>query len=168
MRLNRYLNEKLDLNYKLKGSNTYDLRDSYEIEFDVNGLEYTFGAEKYFLRDSEGMKAELGYDFSYDKDVEIWNIAFRQDSMITKPNTGQYEVTGEQGIKAMEVFSALATCMKQFLAAKRPEYFSFSAQERSRLKLYARFAKMITKISGKYTMKSFNHKSNKYFLFIRN
>jgi len=168
MRLKKYINEKLDLNYKLKGSNTYDLRDTYEIEFDVNGLEYTFIADKYFLRDSEEMKAELGYDFTYDKDVIIWNIEFRQDSMVRKPDTGQYEVTGEQGIKAIEVFSALAACMKQFLAVKRPEYFSFSAQERSRLKLYSRFAKMITKISGKYTMKDFTHKANKYFLFIRN
>ena len=165
MRLNRYLiTEKLDLNYKLKGSNTYDLRDTYEIEFDIGEIGYTFTAERYFLADSEGMKAELGFDPDYDSDVVIWNIAFKMDSNTKDP----FGITGKLGMKALEVFSALAVCMKQFLASKRPEYFSFSAKERSRVNLYSRFAKMISKISGKYTMKEFTHKSNKYFLFVRN
>lgn len=167
MRLNKYLTEKLNLNYKLKASNTYDTKGLYEVEFDVNGIEYTFSAWKFFLKDSPEMRDELGYDFVHDSEVEIWRVEFKQDTDVKKVDKGQYGVTGEQGIKALEVFSAVAMALKQFLNSRRPEYWSFSAQERSRVHLYSRFAKMITKLTGKYTVKEFTHKANKYWVFIR-
>jgi len=164
MRFYNIINEKIDLNYRLKASEVYDSKDSYEIEFNIGETGYTFEAEPYFLEDSEGMKKELGFDPDYDSNVVIWSIAFKLDSDPFNP----FGITGEQGMKAMEVFSAVAVCLKKFILTKRPEYFSFSAKERSRVNLYSRFAKMIPKITGKYTMKEFTHKSNKYFLFVRN
>jgi len=164
MRFYNIINEKLDLSYRLKASEVYDSKDSYEIEFDIGETEYTFEAERYFLEDSEGMKKELGFDPDHDTNVVIWNIAFKLNS---NPRDS-FGITGEQGMKAMEVFSAVAVCLKKFILTKRPEYFSFSAKERSRVNLYSRFAKMIPKITGKYTMKEFTHKTNKYFVFVRN
>lgn len=142
-RLTQYLSEKINLNYKLKASNTYDKGESYEIEFDVGDREYTFRAGKYSLAyEHKKLKEFLGAP-DYKGNTKIWDVEFKEDY---PPYQDEHSITGTAGSQASEVFSAVAACMKQFVLAKRPDFITFSAKESSRIKLYNRLAKIIPRV----------------------
>jgi hypothetical protein len=151
MRLEQYLSEKVNINYKLKATNTYDSGDVYEIEFDVGGRGYTFRAEQFDLAyEHKKLKQFLGAP-DYKGKTTIWDLEFAQDEQPS--NKTRHSITGTAGTQAVEVFSALAVATKQFALVKRPDFMTFSAKEKSRIRIYDRLAKMIPKVrttSGSY------------------
>jgi hypothetical protein len=122
MRLQNYLTELLDTKVKLKIENTD--RD-FNTFFNAGGYNYGFYSHLF-------------------KTANIWGIVFSRFS-------GAGEVTdmlNDLDSKAvLKVFSAVKQSMKNFVKEKNPEQFFFSAktEESSRVKLYDRFAKIMSK-----------------------
>ena len=83
--------------------------------------------------------ADLGVDaISNSWGITFWNMS--EPGMFTQGST---EISGKMGAKALQVFSGVASAFKKFIQQRKPNNFFFSAEERSRIKLYNRFAKMI-------------------------
>jgi len=145
MRLTQYLSEKINLNYKLKAANYYDKGDIYEIEFDVGDREYTFHAGEYSLAYEDKRLREFLGAPNYKGNTKVWDIEFREEFR-RSPLQDPHSITGTAGSQAMEVFSALAVCMKHFVLKKRPDFITFSAKESSRIRVYDRLAKIIPSV----------------------
>lgn len=83
----------------------------------------------------------LGYiEFLYDKDDNKASIAFTVN--------GRFAISGEG--HAIEIFSTVAKMFDEFLMSTHPLHIHFSANanEQSRIKLYDRFSKLISKKYG--------------------
>jgi hypothetical protein len=120
MRLNLYLNELFNTNIPVK--TTWQSPEDWASEFEVAGNTYEFNAQ-------------------YDQGFKFWDINFQN---MTSIGTG-YEIEG--GGNALAVFSGVKKSMEKFLKKYEPEKFSFTSKfsERSRVKLYDKFTKMIAK-----------------------
>ena len=132
-----YLIEKLDLNVPVKV--TANNKWTWQATFVVGEIVYRFAADV----DDDAMSSDPGWG------VTFWNM--------TKPTafaSGHTDITGDAGSSSLKVFSGVASAFKQFIKAKKPGSFFFSAEERSRVRLYNRFAKMIAKDFGYKMTKS--------------
>jgi len=168
MRLTQYLSEKINLNYKLKAANYYDHGDTYEIEFDVGGREYIFHAEEYRLEwESRQMREFLGVP-KYKGPAVIWDVEFKEINFSNPRDS--HSITGTAKGQALEVFSAVAVCLKHFVLKKRPDIVTFSAKEPSRIRVYNRLAKIIPTIrttSGQFEFLGTVDTREKVYVFKR-
>jgi hypothetical protein len=140
MRLQTYLNELFDtkVNIKVDWQDTSSLR----YIFTINDMEYFFTADTY-------------------KQKEAWEIWFALKG-----------VEGGSGImntgKATQVFAAVSKCMDMFIKKVKPDAFYFSANEPSRVKLYKRFSKLLTRKYKNYEVKNYKDQhGNNEFLFMK-
>jgi hypothetical protein len=137
MRLLRYINELFDTKVPIKIISSDKWMHKYG--FEINELEYIFMAVKLSMSDK-------------------WTISFLlggEDSL----GSVEIEDTGH----APQVFAAVSQCLKMFIKKAKPPRFMFTAKERSRIKLYDKFAKMIPRfIPYKFTGKSDFHGEQKY------
>ena len=78
----------------------------------------------------------IKFEFNANNENGTWEIIF----------SGKKRSTGITGTgNAPQVFAGIAKCTDMFLKKYKPIEFYFSAKERSRVKLYKRFSKVITK-----------------------
>jgi len=120
-----YLIEKLDLNVPVKV--ILNNRYSWQATWEVNGVKFRFEAD---MDDP-------------DYDTPEWGITFWNMSTPSIFSSGSTDLTGNMGASSLKVFSGVASAFKKFIRAKKPEYFFFSANEPSRVRLYNRLAKML-------------------------
>lgn len=126
MRLTRYLNElfKTDVPVKI----TIKTNNDFKAVFTVGEIEYEFSAGK------ERLFRKI---FKDHRDPDSgWYITF------TAGEKGREDITGTGN--AIQVFAAVIKTFKIFIKSYHPHIFAFHAKEKSRVKLYDRFAKMIT------------------------
>lgn len=88
--------------------------------------------------------ADMEEDLDFDE-PEDWGVTFWNKSKTNRFGLGSTEITGDFGTSSLKVFSGVASAFKKFIQAKKPDMFFFSAEEKSRVRLYNRFAKMIAK-----------------------
>lgn len=148
MRLKNYLTEKLKLNIPVKvtANNAY----TWQATWEVDGKKYQFVAD---------------WD-EIDADVSSWGITFWDMSISGTFTRGSTRITGEMGAKAFPVFSGVASAFKKFIEQKKPDNFFFSAEEKSRVKLYNRLAKMIAQ-KFKYKLDAGLQDGDSFYDFIR-
>ena len=127
-----YLIEKLDLNVPIKvvANNKF----TWQAQWEVGESKFQFAAD-----------AEE-FDNAVEWGITFWNMS--HPGVITRGST---EITGDVGTSSLKVFSGVASAFKKFIKAKKPNLFYFSAEEKSRIRLYNRLAKMLAK-EFKYNM----------------
>jgi hypothetical protein len=143
MRFKEYITEKLNLNKPVSITKSTPVR--FYTEFKVNGLNFNFFAI---------------YNFIEILDDHSWAVSF------TEGPDANIGITGISQGKAKKVFSAVATSFDKFIKTKKPKSFIFSAEETSRIKLYNRLAKMITKKYG-YKFRTEDDFGNNEYIFIK-
>jgi len=128
-----YLIESLNLNTPIKV--TANNRMTWQAMFKVGDIDYRFAADL----------------SSYDEDWEDiaehpaeWGITFWNMTKHTVLTAGHTDITGDAGTSSLKVFSGVASAFKQFIKAKKPDSFFFTADEPSRVRLYNRLAKIIS------------------------
>jgi hypothetical protein len=129
-RIDLLLNESFDTGKKLKVIAHSNTPDWIEYEFDVEGNKYDFHASS---------DVELG---------SLWSVEFAKIDSYGYDE--RYGVTGTG--RQMKVFAAVARCFDIFIKSKKPKVFYFTAENRSRQKLYDRFAKSITQKYPSYRL----------------
>ena len=123
MKFKNYLNEVLKKKIPVID---YSSPGAYQLRFKAAGEDWMFLANDQLFADD-------------------WGIYF------TKVNTDPmdpWSLKGDIGPKAFEVFAGVAESLKKFIKDKNPEYFHFTAQGESRIKLYKKLAKLIERKSG--------------------
>jgi hypothetical protein len=134
-RFNEYLiTEKFNYNYPLKvvANNKY----TWQAHFTVDDTLYKFAADM----EEEPSAMEFGTA------SQEWSVVFFNMSKPGRFGIGNSEITGDKGTSALRVFSGVATALSRFIKDRKPPVFFFSAEERSRVRLYDRLAKMIVKL----------------------
>lgn len=123
MKFKNYLNEVLKKKVpviNVSGSGAYQLR------FKAAGEEWMF----------------LANDTTFSDD---WDIYFTK---VEVDPSDPWSLKGDVGSKVFEVFAGVAESLKKFVKDKNPEYFHFTAQGASRIKLYKKLSKLIERKSG--------------------
>jgi len=95
---------------------------------------------------------DILYKFSATEFGGEWHVAFTAEEDIKKGYKfygGREDILGTGN--AVQVFSTIIKILKKFVKKYRPHSFHFYGKEKSRQKLYDRFAKMIEKEGFKYT-----------------
>ena len=123
-----YLIEKLDLNVPIKvvANNKW----TWQAQWKVGDSKFQFVAD---------------LDDTMSSDPNDWGITFWNMSHPGDFTPGSTEITGDVGTSSLKVFSGVASAFKKFVKTKKPDLFFFSAEEKSRVRLYNRLAKMISK-----------------------
>lgn len=132
MKLKQYLNEfllleKLNMNKPIKvvANNKY----TWQAQFNVADAPFRFVAD---------FEENLALDDPAEWGITFWNMKHPGSFTI-----GSTDITGDVGTSSLQVFSGVASALKKFIQAKNPDVFFFSAEEKSRVRLYNRFARMI-------------------------
>lgn len=163
MRLNKYLNEKINLNYKL--DYIKDFGDQWESTFDVDGTKFQFQA---ILYNADLFPTILDVISFYDENIKrLWEIEFRVTEFDYEKGGDPFIISGEMGSKAIQVFSGVATSLKKFISGEKPGVFFFSAKESSRIKLYNRMSKMIARAVSLYGLKKVQSHGESHYIFIK-
>ena len=130
--------EKVDLNYPVKVTSSG--WDEFLTEFMVGEEKYSFEAQEYFFEDIFGYPED---DKDFEPDRHAWEVEFANISK--HPGKDRWGINDLLGMKALKVFSGVATSLKKFIKSENPYAFYFSAKEPSRVKLYNTMAKLISK-----------------------
>ena len=108
----------------------------YKFDFTIKGINYDFIAYYNYVNTTRYPETET---IENDK-IEYWTIEFGI--------VGHHDYDKSYGItgagNAVLVFSAVAKCFEMFINKEKPKIVFFSADEKSRVRLYDRFAKIIT------------------------
>lgn len=128
----------------------------FSMSFKVDDLSYLFGAS---LLKETSLIAENEEDFI--SGIDVWIIDFEA---LTKSGKGGFDIinVGNQ----FTVFATVGAIMKEFIKSKKPEYFSFSAKEKSRVRLYKIFAIRMAK-EFNYKWWQYSTDGGVYFAFMR-
>lgn len=89
-----------------------------------------------------------------DLDNDIFEISFWRDDVSIYDSLKILNDTQN----SLKVFGAIANIIKKWIDKENPQSFFFSAKEKSRIRLYDRFAKMISQL----TDYQFDNNLNKY------
>jgi hypothetical protein len=123
MKFKNYINEVLSKKTPLTNVSS---PGAYQLRFKAAGEEWMF----------------LANDTTFSDD---WDIYF------TKVNVDPLDpwtLKGDIGSKVFEVFAGVAESLKKFIKENDPEYFHFTAQGESRIKLYKKLSKLIERKTG--------------------
>lgn len=127
-------------------------KDEMEAEFYVGDNLYVFSAWYFFNRMHPKVRRQ----------VNDWTIDF---SMKTTPLDQTFGITGTGS--QFTVFATVAKIIKdEFIAKYEPYFFSFTAKEKSRIRLYKVFAQRIARDLG-YETSSEPSPDGKEFMFYR-
>jgi hypothetical protein len=118
-------------------------------------------------------------DFSFQfyasraTEEDPWEVLFLRvqggEFAVAKPGFGSIDVLGDMTTKeTLATFSGVKTAMMKWVKSRKPDVFAFTAKsaETSRVKLYKKMAKLITKKIN-YKMISGTTKGAERFLFTR-
>lgn len=159
-RLEKYLTEKFDLNYPVKITGKY--AGEFLTQFTAGEEKYSFEAQEYFFEDIFGYPDD-NEDFIPDR--HIWEIEFSNISRHSGSDV-RWGINDLMGMKALKVFSGVATSLKKFIKKEKPYAFYFSAKEPSRVKLYDTMSKLMSK-SFPYKLKKGNTPHSNSYVFTR-
>jgi len=165
MRLTQYISE-----LKLRAGTEFKVNTNTEDEYHVtmklpSGEEFVFQALEHDGGDlySLPFNLEKFIDMMEEREVyESWFIEFADSELETKQV--------ERGTKvALQVFAAVEDAMIKFFKIKNPNsfFFSSSASEKKRVKLYNFLSKTILKKLPKYDLFDEVIKSEKIYFFIK-
>lgn len=93
---------------------------------------------KITLEDGTKFSFEARYDI--DEYGSDWDITFEGRAGLVKPTDAGIETT-----TALQLFAALGVVFKEFVKREKPAKFSFSAGDKSRIKLYDTASKRIAR-----------------------
>jgi hypothetical protein len=131
-RIDLLLNEVFDSKANIK---MYRHNIGYTFDFAIKGIGYEF-----FAFSNSISPTHYPGTNTTDDEIEYWTIEFGL--------SGHHDYSKAFGItgtgNAALVFSATAKCFEMFVNKEKPKIVVFSADEPSRIRLYDRFAKMIT------------------------
>ena len=119
---------KSPFDYKIKTSN----QSIFSAEWEVPGTDDKPFAIDYVFKATNELK-HFGYS---------WGIVFQATDDVAGSGFG---IIGAG--EAFRVFATVAAILKDFIKAKKPEAFHFTADEKSRIKLYNKLTKKITSSS---------------------
>jgi len=131
--------------FRSTGSDDFDAAAS----FDVKGKQYTVTFSEDHINELLGLPDSSYFD-DEDEDNETHNLDNEivvEISFVLESQAGTPDITGT-GDEFL-VFGTVLTIIRQYLSAKPPPYIAFNAKEKSRIKLYDRLSRLLTKAGWK-------------------